>query len=390
MHTRAPEEFMKMALNMARSFSRAVLPNPAVGAVLVANGAIIGAGCHQRFGGPHAEVNAIASVKHSELLADSTLYVTLEPCAHTGKTPPCVDLILASHIPRVVVGCRDPHRQVSGRGIERLRNAGVSVTEGLLHDECVLANRRFLLAHRELRPYIILKWAQTQNGFMAPASGEPTQISSMRSQQLLHYWRGQEMAIAVGSETVRTDNPRLTARHLELYRENELPPNQPTRIVLGNAGRLPEDRAIWKPDATTIIFSSAEEPSKTYPSRTVILQCPTNEPFIPQLCRALYDQQLLSLIVEGGPRTIQSFIDADLWDEIRVFTAPCTFSSGLAAPIPPHTAQVTLTSGLDTLELIAHPKLASRLSIAESSINPLLASAVPPRHYHQPEHSQSE
>jgi diaminohydroxyphosphoribosylaminopyrimidine deaminase/5-amino-6-(5-phosphoribosylamino)uracil reductase len=271
-----------------------------------------------------------------------------------------------------------------------LLDAGVSITEGILHDECVLANRRFLLAHRERRPYIILKWAQTRDGFMAPPTKEPIRISSARSQQLLHYWRGQEMAIAVGCETVRTDNPRLTARHLELYHERELPPHQPTRVIVGLAGRLADDRALWEPDAPTIIFSPTEASQTPPPLGTIALQYTAKKPLIPQLCHALYDQQLLSLIVEGGAHTLQGFIDADLWDEIRVFTAPCTFASGLAAPILPSPPQWMTTSGPDTVELLAHPKLASRLGIAESSIIPLLASVVPPQHYRQPMHSESE
>lgn len=390
MTTPTPEEFMRRALALASKYTRAVLPNPAVGAVLVTDGTIIGEGCHERFGGPHAEVNAISSVKERTLLAHSTLYVTLEPCAHTGKTPPCVDLILASKIPRVVVGCRDPHSKVSGRGIQMLRDAGVSVTEGILHDECVLANHRFLLAHRELRPYIILKWAQTQNGFMAPPHGERTPISSVHSQQLLHYWRGQEMAIAVGRKTVDIDDPRLTARHLQLYHEYELPPRQPTRVIVGYTGPLLRDRVIWEPDAPTIVFSPIEEPLAFQPTRTLAVQCTTKKPLIPQLCRILYDQQLLSLIVEGGPHTLQSFIEADLWDEIRIFTAPRTFDSGLAAPILPYRAQYSLTSGPDTVELLTHPKLASRLGVAQSATIPLLASAVPSRHYHQPMRCESE
>jgi len=381
---------MKQALDLAGGCTRTVLPNPAVGAVLVANGTVIGAGCHERFGGPHAEVNAINSVQEPALLAQSTLYVTLEPCAHTGKTPPCVDLIIASKIPRVVIGCSDPNPRVSGRGIQMLRDAGVMVTEGMLHDECVLTNRRFILAHKERRPYIILKWAQTHNGFIAPLNKLPIQVSSFRSKQLLHYWRGQEMSIAVGRETVRSDNPSLTARHLELYGEGELPPHQPTRVVVGHASELPDDRRLWSPDAPTIVFSSTKHSLSALPSSVIALPFVTKEPLLPQLCRALYQHQLLSLIVEGGQRTLQRFIEADLWDEMRIFTAPVNWESGITAPIPPHHPQWSTTSGPDTVELLAHPLLASRLGIANSAIIPLLASAVPPRHYHQPIRSQSQ
>jgi diaminohydroxyphosphoribosylaminopyrimidine deaminase/5-amino-6-(5-phosphoribosylamino)uracil reductase len=385
-----PEELMALALSLASIHTRSVLPNPAVGAVLVANNKIIGKGCHEYFGGPHAEVNAIAAVKDPTLLTHSTLYVTLEPCAHTGKTPPCVDLIIASKIPRVVVGCRDPHPKVAGRGIAALRNAGVSVTEGVLHDECVRLNKRFILTHKERRPYIILKWAQTRNRLVAPSNRERTQITSSYSQQLLHYWRGQEMSIAVGCETVRVDNPRLTVRHDELYCEYERPPHQPTRVVIGNAQRLSRDRALWEPDAPTIVFTPADEPLTLGQPSITVVRYGSAEPFIPQVCCALYERHILSMLVEGGPRTLQGFIDADLWDEIRIFTAPCTFASGVAAPITPHPPQWITTSGPDTLELLAHPKLASRLGIAETRIVPLLASSVPPRHYDQTTQCQSD
>ncbi len=384
------ENLMRRALAIAGVYTRTVLPNPAVGAVLVANGTVIGAGCHERFGGPHAEVNAIRSVKDPTLLAQSTLYVTLEPCAHIGKTPPCVNLILASKIPRVVVGCRDPHPQVSGRGIEMLRDAGVSVTESVLHDECVVANRRFILAHKEMRPYIILKWAETSNGFFAQPNKQPIQISSFHSQQLLHYWRGQEMSIAVGRETVLTDNPSLTVRHLQLYEQYELPPRQPSRIIIGRAGGLPDDRALWNADAQTIAFLSPKDSLTNLKKGVLALPLTIEEPFLIQLCRALYQHQLLSLIVEGGARTLQSFIDSDLWDEMRIFTAPMKFSSGLPAPTLQHRPKWTTTSGPDSVKMLAHPSLAARLGIAESAIIPLLASAVPTRHYHQPTHSELE
>jgi diaminohydroxyphosphoribosylaminopyrimidine deaminase/5-amino-6-(5-phosphoribosylamino)uracil reductase len=369
---------MKRALRLADKATRSVLPNPTVGAVLVVEGRVIGEGYHERFGGPHAEVNAIAAVKDRQLLAKSTLYVTLEPCSHTGKTPPCVDLILTSKIRRVVIGCRDPYPQVAGRGIQALQDAGVDVTEGVLHDECVVANSRFILAHKMRRPYIILKWAQTSNGLLAPPSGEPTPISSAYSQALLHYWRGQEMAIAVGSNTARVDNPSLTARHLNVYRNDELPPRQPTRVIIGDASRLPENLALWTPDAPTMVFFPAQGPHNINTHNARVWHYDPGQSLVTQVCRALYEQRLLSVIVEGGAVTLQSFIDADLWDEIRVFSAPFSFPSGKAAPLLPHRPHLVTTSGPDTLELIAHPQLASRLGIQDCSITPLLASAIQP------------
>lgn len=378
MEAPTPEYFMKRALQLADKKTRSVLPNPTVGAVLVVGNTIVGEGHHERFGGPHAEVNAISAVQDRQLLANSTLYVTLEPCSHTGKTPPCVDLILTSKIPRVVVGCRDPYPQVAGRGIQALRDAGVEVTEGVLHDECVLANSRFILAHKMQRPYIILKWAQTHNGLLGPASGEPTPISSAYSQALLHYWRGKEMAIAVGSTTARTDDPSLTARHLDFYCDHELPAHQPTRVIIGDGSHLPEHLSLWTPDAPTIIFIPAQAPRNTTTHHPIVWRYDPGQPLIPQVCRALYEHQLLSIIVEGGAVTLQNFIDADLWDESRVFTAPFSFPTGRAAPPLPRPTQLITTCGPDTLELAAHPQLAARLGIHDSSITPLLASAIRP------------
>lgn len=376
---RTPHELMQQSLSLAVSNTRRVLPNPTVGALLVAADTIIGQGCHERFGGPHAEVNAIASVKDRALLPLSTLYVTLEPCSHTGKTPPCVDLIIASRIPRVVVGCRDPYPQVSGRGIHALRDAGIEVVEGVLHDECILANSRFILAHRMQRPYIILKWAQTANGFIAPPGGEPTAISSAQSRQLLHYWRGQEMAIAVGNNTARLDNPQLTVRHVELYRDDELPPLHPARVVIGDVTHLPAHLALWNSATPTIAFAPITSPEKPTLRHVSVCDYDAARPLLPQLCRTLYERQILSVLVEGGAATLQSFIEADLWDEIRVFSSPTSWPSGQRAPTLPHAAcVVTTTSGPDTLELVAHPHLAARVGVRDSSLTPLLLSATQP------------
>ncbi|MFN5062870.1 MAG: bifunctional diaminohydroxyphosphoribosylaminopyrimidine deaminase/5-amino-6-(5-phosphoribosylamino)uracil reductase RibD [Pseudomonadota bacterium] len=378
MVTGADHRYMERALALAASATRQVLPNPTVGAVIVAENSVIGEGHHEFFGGPHAEVNAINAVLKTADLPASTIYVTLEPCSHIGKTGPCVDRIIASRIPRVVVGCRDPFPQVSGRGIETLRSAGLEVIEGILHDACVLANSRFILSHRLHRPYIILKWAQTQNGLVAPLSREPVTISSELSQNLVHYWRGQEMAIAVGNATARGDNPRLTVRRSNLYRQHELPPQQPTRVVIGNAQRLPSSLALWQTDAPTLVFSPSGTPYRRTEPHISVEPYDPDSPLAMQVCNALYRKQILSIIIEGGTATLNQFIEADLWDEIRVFTSPAKFPAGLAAPGLPNNPQLTTTVGSDTLQMLVHPALSARLGVAESSISSLISSALKP------------
>lgn len=360
--------FMQRALDLGVQSRRSVLPNPCVGAVLVNSGQIIGAGYHEKFGGPHAEVNAIESVKDRALLSDSTLYVTLEPCSHTGKTPPCAELIIRSKIPRVVLGCRDPFPQVAGRGIKALKDAGIEVREGLLHDECVIANSRFILAHKLRRPYIILKWAQTSDQFIAPNCRVTKQISCPYSQQLLHYWRGAEMAIAVGSNTAREDNPRLTARQLTLYNQNELPPKQPIRVMIGDGSLLPRQLHIFEPDAATILFIPNTKEVAPTPANINIFKYDPSQLLLPQICHTLYEQQILSIIIEGGAHTLKGFIESDLWDEARVFTAPSSFGSGVKAPELNYTPDQISQSGIDTLSITFNPKLASRLGIDQSSI----------------------
>jgi diaminohydroxyphosphoribosylaminopyrimidine deaminase/5-amino-6-(5-phosphoribosylamino)uracil reductase len=375
----SPEQYIRRALQLASRARRAVLPNPIVGSVIVHDNEIIGEGYHESFGGPHAEVNAIRAVQNPELLTQATLYVTLEPCSHTGKTPPCVDLIIKSKIPRVIIGCLDPYPQVAGRGIAALREAGVAVTEGILHDDCVLANSRFILAHRIQRPYVILKWAQSSDGFIAPADGQRVQISSPQSQQLLHYWRGQEMAIAVGSTTARRDNPLLTARHLELYQDNELPPKQPTRVVIGNATRLPSGLSLWSAPTPTMIFIPYDCSPPTQDETVTTHYYHKDQSLLPQICRTLYDNQILSLIVEGGAVTLQHLLDTDLWDEIRVFTAPIKLGSGTRAPHITGPATIANTSGADALQIYTHPSLAERLGVHRASVKPLAESAANPR-----------
>lgn len=351
-------DYMLRALSLARRGGRAVMPNPLVGAVIVHNDKVVGEGYHQRYGGPHAEVYAIDSVRSKELLQDATLYVTLEPCSHFGKTPPCVDKILASRIPRVVVGCRDPFPEVAGRGMARLREAGIEVREDVARDECLFLNRRFILSHRLGRPYIILKWAETADGFLAPLDAKPTWISSEHSKQLVHRWRAQEMAIMVGGATAAHDNPRLTVRETQLCDEFSQPLQNPLRVTIDTHASLSHCLSIFNDEAETIVFS----PGDAGRSKNVTHHPVTADaPLLSQVCRTLHTRGILSLLVEGGAKTLQGFLDSELWDEIRVFRSHTTFGAGISAPAKPTLPHRAIESGEDTLMLYAHPELSTRL-----------------------------
>ena len=300
---------IKRCIQLAYNGLGTTYPNPLVGCVIVHDGKIIGEGWHQKAGEPHAEVRAIASVKDKSLLAESTLYVSLEPCSHYGKTPPCADLIITHRIPRVVIGTTDPFAKVAGRGIEKLRAAGCEVTVGVMEKECRELNKRFFTFHAQKRPYIILKWAQTRDGFIAPlqqAQQTPVWISNAFSQQLTHLWRAQEGAILVGKHTVEKDNPSLTTRHWV--------GNNPLRLVIDNEHSLAKTLAIFQGDPTVVLTIS---PTLSMPK---------------QVCNDLYERQIQSLIVEGGAHVLQQFIDDGLWDEARIFVGTPQFSAGLKAP----------------------------------------------------------
>jgi len=290
------EKYMLRCIQLAANGFHGARPNPMVGAVIVANGRIIGEGYHVRCGEGHAEVNAFASVSSEDEahLKDATIYVSLEPCSHYGKTPPCADLIINKGVQRVVVGCIDPFAEVQGRGIKKLKDAGIEITVGVLEKECQWLNRRFFTYHRKHRPYIILKWAQTANGFIDDHF-KPLTISNEQTQMLSHQLRAEEDAILVGHTTFDRDQPALTVRHWH-------GPN-PKRIVL------------------------------------------THDRPITQLMDDLYQHNIQSLIVEGGRQTHESFIEAGLWDEIRVETAPITVTDGTPAPQLP--AEVMLISKKD-------------------------------------------
>lgn len=347
------EAYMKRCLELAVLGAGSVSPNPMVGCVIVHAGKIIGEGWHRRYGGPHAEVNAVADAEaagHGDLLKESTLYVNLEPCSHWGKTPPCADLIIEKRIPRVVVGCIDSYCEVSGRGVSRMREAGIDVTVGMLERECLHVNRRFFTAQTLGRPYVILKWAQTSDGYLdavrTSAALPAAWMTGEAARILVHRWRAEEDAILVGTRTAMLDNPSLTVRAWQ--------GRNPLRVTIDRRLELlPESHLFSDGQARTVLFTApdrkAEAESRFADHPNVSVE--TFEDF-PALLRTLGQPpyRVESLIVEGGRQVLESFIGAGLWDEARVFTAPIALRelypaallpepTGIPAPILPPSAK---------------------------------------------------
>ncbi len=320
------EKFMRRAIELARFGMGNVSPNPMVGSVIVHDGKIIGEGYHRKYGEAHAEVNAIRSVRNQELLKDSTIYVTLEPCSHFGKTPPCSDLIIAKGIPRVVIGTVDPFAQVSGRGIKKLEAAGCEVIVNFLKEECLVLNRRFFTFHQKKRPYIILKWAQTEDGFIdierSPENfGQPTWITNDLSRIAVHKMRTDEASIIVGTHTAEKDNPSLTVR--------EWHGSHPLRIVIDRQLKLSRDLALFDQSTPTLVFTALETESQP---NLEFVKIDFNGTEMEQILDQLYQRNIISLIVEGGRTLLNSFLSKSLWDEARVFTGNKRFLKGIAAP----------------------------------------------------------
>ena len=307
------ENYIKRCIEIAKNGLGTTAPNPMVGCVIAHDGVIIGEGFTSSYGGPHAEVNAINSVADKSLLGQSTIYVTLEPCSHFGKTPPCSDLIIKYGIKNAVIGTLDINDKVSGRGMKQLKEAGCHVTVGVLEEECKEHHKRFFTFHNKQRPYIILKWAETTDGFIAPSTKEevkPIWITNKHSRQLVHKWRTEEQAILVGTNTVLKDNPSLTTRHWN--------GRNPIRYVIDRNNKLSEKYNIFDDSAKTTVLSESN--------------INFNQPIAKQICNVLFQHQIQSVIIEGGSQTLQTFIDEDLWDEARVFKGSSKFETGTPAP----------------------------------------------------------
>jgi diaminohydroxyphosphoribosylaminopyrimidine deaminase/5-amino-6-(5-phosphoribosylamino)uracil reductase len=323
---------MQRCLQLAQYGAGNVAPNPMVGAVLVYDAKIIAEGYHQKYGEPHAEVNCINSVKENEktLIDKSTLYVSLEPCSHFGKTPPCTDLIIKNKIPKVVIGCTDVFEDVNGNGIKKLEDAGVEVITGILEKECIQMNKRFFTFHQQKRPYIILKWAESADKIIGTSpqpfpqveKGQRTFISNEYSNRLVHKWRSQEASILVGTNTALKDDPSLTTR---LWMGNN-----PVRIVIDMNLRLPSTLQIFNKEISTIIFNN----HKNEQAGNLIFYKIKKENNITHLLKALYELNIQSVLIEGGAQLLQSFIDEGLWDEARVIcNEQLTISNGINSPV---------------------------------------------------------
>ncbi|MES2265879.1 MAG: bifunctional diaminohydroxyphosphoribosylaminopyrimidine deaminase/5-amino-6-(5-phosphoribosylamino)uracil reductase RibD [Bacteroidota bacterium] len=341
--------YMQRCLELAALGAGNVSPNPMVGAVIVCDDKIIGEGYHQKYGEAHAEVNAVKMVtdkyvNHAELLQQSTIYVSLEPCAHYGKTPPCADLIIKHRIPNVVVGCRDPFAQVDGKGIEKLQAAGIQVTLGILEKKCQWLNRRFFTKVQKQRPYIILKWAQTADGFFAPLDGSQHWITGPESRKLVHQWRAQEDAILVGKNTVLADNPQLNVRYAE--------GRSPKRVVIDRRLELNKQLNVFDQSVETLIFNEGEF---NVDGKNKYIALEDFNRYVPEyISYQLYLQDIQSVIIEGGAHTLNSFIDAGLWDEARIFTGASVLVNGIKAPRVTGTIISQQLVGADNLTIITN------------------------------------
>lgn len=324
----AHEKYMQRCLQLAIQGAGQVAPNPMVGALLVYNNRIIGEGYHKKWGEAHAEVNCLHSVTEADRshIAESALYVSLEPCAHFGKTPPCADLIIQNKIREVIIGCPDSYAEVAGKGIDRLKNAGVKVTAGILENECREINKRFFTFDEKQRPYIILKWAQSCDGKIAANGEERTYISNAYTNRLVHKWRSEEAAILVGTNTALQDNPALTTR---LW-----PGKDPVRLVIDIELKLPGHLKLFDGHVKTIVFNRYKQEAA---DRLSYYKIDEGKALIPQILNALYILQLQSVMVEGGANLLQSFIDGNAWDEARVITnTNMKIGQGINAPALQH------------------------------------------------------
>jgi diaminohydroxyphosphoribosylaminopyrimidine deaminase/5-amino-6-(5-phosphoribosylamino)uracil reductase len=350
---------MQRCFELARLGAGHVAPNPMVGAVLVHDGKIIGEGWHRQYGEAHAEVNAIGQALqngYAAKISQSTLYVSLEPCAHFGKTPPCADLVIQHKIPTVVIACRDPFEQVNGKGIEKLKAAGVQVETGILEKEAVELNKRFFTFHEQQRPYIILKWATTADGFIAPhppaggiqnSHSKRLLISNEYSNRLVHKWRSEEAGILVGTNTALLDDPSLTVRSWK--------GPSPVRLVLDLNLRLPGSLKIFNKEVRTVVFNTLKQEEE---GNLLYYRLKKEGSLVPQLLEALHELKIQSVLVEGGTQLLQSFIDAGSWDEARVIrNNRLSTGEGLAEPqLTNALLKEETTIASDTLRIFYHQK----------------------------------
>ena len=320
---------MRRCIELGKKALGSSSPNPMVGCLITHKDKIIGEGFTSKYGGPHAEVNAINSVADKSLLKKATLYVTLEPCSHYGKTPPCADLIIKNNLLKVIIGIQDPNIEVSGRGIKKLENAGCEVLLGVLEDECRRHHERFLTFQEKHRPFIILKWAETKDGFIAPGEDwrrtkpEPYWISNSYARQRVHQWRSEQQAILVGTNTALEDNPRLDVRYWK--------GTSPLRIIIDKTLKLPMDFHIYDKSVRTIILTQVEDETKFEEGiQYEIIDFEKN--LAEETCRILFQNNIASVLIEGGALTLATFINAGLWDEARIITGDTIFDTGIKAP----------------------------------------------------------
>ncbi|HKK41427.1 MAG TPA: bifunctional diaminohydroxyphosphoribosylaminopyrimidine deaminase/5-amino-6-(5-phosphoribosylamino)uracil reductase RibD [Bacteroidales bacterium] len=345
------DKFMRRCLELASQAAGMTYPNPLVGSVIVHKGQVIGEGYHLKAGMPHAEVMAVNSVKDRSLLKESTLYVNLEPCSHYGRTPPCSDLIVDMSIPRVVIGTIDTSDKVAGRGVERLKSAGCDVTTGVLGQECRWLNRRFFTFNEKKRPYIILKWAQSRDGYLdtlrkGHSGPGPNWISGKPERVLVHKWRSEEQAILVGAGTMRADNPSLNVR--------EWGGSDPLRIILSNSGNFPAFIVREEHEKTFVVFTRNKNPDI---KGARIIQLDDYLPVSVQVAGFLYREGIQSLFIEGGAAVLNHFITSDMWDEARVFTGDSDFNEGVKAPdLPVKPCHVKKFKGSTLLIYVSHDK----------------------------------
>lgn len=314
------EHYMQRALELATNGLGAVSPNPMVGCVIVHEDKIIGEGWHQHFGGHHAEVNAVNSVEDKSLLKEATVYVTLEPCSYHGKTPACSDLLIKNKVKKVVVASLDPNPKVSGAGIRALEHVGIEVVTGVCEKESIALNRRFFINQMLKRPYVLLKWAQTQDGFIARSNYDSKWISNELSRQRVHQWRAEEDAILVGKNTVVHDNPSLTVRDWQ--------GRNPVRVVLDRNLELKPDYKLFDAEVETLLYNVRESSVEKSYERIKV----NSDNFLEEILKDLLEREIGSVLVEGGSQVLNSFLKAGLWDEARVFTSEQQFGEGVEAP----------------------------------------------------------